>query len=148
MFDLLARKGKKDLEIQEQEEKREREWRERLKKLKGKKKAEAIKKHEADEKYRKPVKRITYSEISRHGMTGLSSITASYTGLTSTMVDSITGTMQYLNDTDGRYDPTWKNIIWSALFDKKPVERVVPEKPPAPPKPPKKRRRKTREKNN
>lgn len=147
MFDLLARKGKKDLEIQEQEEKREREWRERLKKLKGKKKAEAIKKHEEDEKYRKPVKRITYSEAARHGMTGLSSITASYTGLTSTMVDSITGTMQYLNDTDGRYDQTWKNIIWSALFDKKPVERVVPEKPPAPPKP-KKRRGKRREKNN
>lgn len=148
MFDLIARKGKKDLEIQEQEEKREREWKERLKKLKGKKKAAAIKKHEEDEKYRKPVKRITYSEIARHGMTGLSSITASYTGLTSTMVDSITGTMQYLNDTDGRYDPTWKNIIWSALFDKKPVERVVPEKPPAPPKPPKKRRSKRREKNN
>lgn len=148
MFDLIARKGKKDLEIQAQEEKREREWKERLKKLKGKKRAAAIKKHEEDEKYRKPVKRITYSEIARHGMTGLSSITASYTGLTSTMVDSITGTMQYLNDTDGRYDPTWKNIIWSALFDKKPVERVVPEKPPAPPKPPKKRRSKRREKNN
>lgn len=148
MFDLLARKGKKDLEIQEQEEKREREWKARLKKLKGKKRAAAIKKHEEDEKYRKPVKRITYSEAARHGMLGISRTSAAYTGLTATLVDSITGTMQYLNDADGRYDPAWKNIIWSALFNKKPVERVVPEKPPAPPKPAKKRRRKTREKNN
>lgn len=148
MFDLIARKGKKDLEIQAQEEKREREWKERLKKLKGKKKAEAIKKHEEDEKYRKPVKRITYSEAARHGMLGISRTSAAYTGLTSTLVDSITGTMQYLNDADGRYDPAWKNIIWSALFNKKPVERVVPEKPPAPPKPAKKRRRRKGEKNN
>jgi hypothetical protein len=26
-------------------------------------------------------------------------------------------------ESDMRYDPTWKNVIWSALFDKKPVER-------------------------
>jgi hypothetical protein len=42
--------------------------------------------------------------------------------------------MQYMFDTDMRYDPTWKNIIWSALFDKKPVEREIPKKPPAEPK--------------
>jgi hypothetical protein len=33
-------------------------------------------------------------------------------------------------DKDMRYDPSWKNIVWSAIFDKKPVEREIPKKPP------------------
>lgn len=133
VFSLLARKGQKDLEIQEQEQKRELAYQERLKKLKGKKREEAISKHEEDEKYRKPVHRITYSEIARHAGAAIGStpgIGAAYSGLSSTLVDSITTTMMYLNDDDNRYDPTFKNIVWSAIFDKKPVEREVPKRPP------------------
>ena len=63
-----------------------------------------------------------------------STVTAARTGISNTLVDAITGTMQYLNATDDRYDANWKNIIWSALFDKKPVEREIPKRPPAPPK--------------
>lgn len=143
---LMAKKGEKDLEIQAQQEKREREWQERLKKLRGKKRQDAIKKHEEDEKYRQPPKRILYSDVARHAANGTSSLTAGYTGITSTMVDSITSTMEYLNDEDMRYDSTWGNIIWSAIWDKKPVEREIPKRPPAPSKPKKSQQRKSSEK--
>ena len=89
----------------------------------------AGKKLEEDAKYRQPVKHITNSEIARHGLNALSSLTAARTGITSTMTDAITGTMQYLNDSDNRYNVDWKNIIWSVVFDKKPVERDIPKRP-------------------
>lgn len=57
------------------------------------------------------------------------------------MTDAITGTMQYLNDSDNRYDDDWKNIIWSVVFDKKPVEREVPQKPDPAPKNKKKKKK-------
>lgn len=131
-FDLLARKGEHNLKIDEQEQKREQDYQARLKKLTGKKREEAITKHEEDEKYRKPAQRITYSEALRHGAAAVSSmpgVGAAYTGLTSTVLDAVTGTMMYLNDSDNRYDKAWKNIIWSAVFDKKPVEREIPKRP-------------------
>lgn len=128
--DLIARKSEKDLEIEAREAKRRKKQQDALKKKHGKARQEYLKKIEEDEKYRKPPKRITYSEIARHGLGGIASLTAANTGVTSTVVDAVTGTMQYLNDTDNRYDADWRNIVWSALFDKKPVEREIPERPP------------------
>ena len=127
--DMLIRKGEKDAEIQEREEKQLKTHEEKLKKLKGKKRREYLQKWEEEQKYRKPPKRITYEEILSHGVTGLTTLTAARTGLTTTLTDAITHTMMYMMDKDMRYDPSWKNIIWSAIFDKKPVEREIPKKP-------------------
>lgn len=128
--DMIMRKGEKDAEIQEREEKRLKTHEEKLKKLKGKKRREYLQKWEEEQKYRKPPKRITYEEILSHGVTGLTTLTAARTGLTTTLTDAITHTMMYMMDKDMRYDPSWKNIVWSAIFDKKPVEREIPKKPP------------------
>lgn len=130
--DLLARKGKKDLEIEEQHAKKRQAQQERLKKLRGKARQEYLEKIAEQEKYKHPDQRITYSEIARHGLNAASTLTAAHTGITNTLMDAITGTMQYMNDTDNRYEGGW-NIVWSAVFDKKPVERETPKKPePAP----------------
>ena len=93
-----------------------------------------MQKWEEEQKYRKPPKRITYEEILSHGVSGLTTITAAKTGITTTLTDAITHTMMYMMDKDMRYDPTWKNIVWSVIFDKKPVEREIPKKPPTEPK--------------
>lgn len=130
--DLLARKGKKDLEIEEQHAKKRQAQQERLKKLRGKARQEYLEKIAEQEKYKHPDQRITYSEIARHGLNAASTLTAAHTGITNTLMDAITGTMQYMNDADNRYEGGW-NIVWSAVFDKKPVERETPKKPePAP----------------
>ena len=131
---LLSKKGEKDLELEEKHAKEQQEQEEKLKKLKGKKRQEYLQKLEEDAKYKKPDQRVTYSEALRHGVNAVSTVTAGRTGLTNTLVDAITGTMQYLNDADDRYDKSWRQIFWSALFDKKPVEREIPKRPPAPPK--------------
>lgn len=133
-FQLLANKGKRDLEIEEKHAKKEQEQRQRLAKLKGKERQEYLAKLEEDKKYEKPDKHITYAEIVRHGANAISTLTAANTGLTNTLVDAVTGAMQYMFDDDNRYDNTWTKVIWSALFDKKPVEREIPDRPPAPPK--------------
>jgi hypothetical protein len=131
-IDLLARKGKKDLEIEEQHAKKWQAQQKRLKKLRGKARQEYLKKIAEQEKYKHPDQHITYSEIARHGLNAASTLTAAHTGITNTLVDAITGTMQYMNDADNRYEGGW-NIVWSAMFDKKPVEREIPKKPePAP----------------
>ena len=129
-FVLVMKKGEKDAEIQAQQDKREREHQEKLKKYTGKKRREYLAKWEEEQKYRKPPKRITYSEILGHAAAGAATLTAARTGITTTMTNAITGTMQYMLDTDMRFDPTWKNIVWSAIFDKRPVEREIPKKPP------------------
>lgn len=128
-IDLMARKSSHNLEVDAKEAKRLRNEAEKMKKKKGKARREYRKKLEEDAKYRQPVKHITNSEIARHGLNALSSLTAARTGITSTMTDAITGTMQYLNDSDNRYNVDWKNIIWSVVFDKKPVERDIPKRP-------------------
>lgn len=125
--DLLARKGKKDLEIEEQHAKKRQAQQERLKKLRGKARQEYLEKIAEQEKYKHPDQHITYSEIARHGLNAASTLTAAHTGITNTLMDAITGTMQYMNDTDNRYEGGW-NIVWSAVFDKKPVEREIPKK--------------------
>lgn len=140
-IDLMAKKSSHNMAIDAQEAKRHQTEAEKLKKKKGKARREYLKKLEEDAKYRQPVKHITNSEIARHGLNALSSLTAARTGITSTMTDTITGTMQYLNDSDNRYDVDWKNIIWSIVFDKKPVERDIPKRPPAEPKRKKKKKK-------
>lgn len=127
-IDLLARKGKKDLEIEEQHAKKRQAQQKRLKKLRGKARQEYLKKIAEQEKYKHPDQHITYSEIARHGLNAASTLTAAHTGITNTLMDAVTGTMQYMNDTDNRYEGGW-NIVWSAVFDKKPVEREIPKKP-------------------
>lgn len=140
-IDLMAKKSSHNMAIDAQEAKRHQTEAEKLKKKKGKARREYLKKLEEGAKYRQPVKHITNSEIARHGLNALSSLTAARTGITSTMTDAITGTMQYLNDSDNRYDADWKNIIWSVVFDKKPVERDIPKRPPAEPKSKKKKKK-------
>nr|DAO43727.1 MAG TPA: crystallin beta/gamma motif-containing protein [Caudoviricetes sp.] len=140
-IDLMAKKSSHNMAVDAQEAKRHQTEAEKLKKKKGKARQEYIKKLEENAKYRQPVKHITNSEIARHGLNALSSLTAARTGITSTMTDAITGTMQYLNDSDNRYDADWKNIIWSIVFDKKPVERDIPKRPPAEPKSKKKKKK-------
>lgn len=141
---MLAGMSEKNMAMDEKEEARKKREADELKKKKGKARIEYQKKLEEDEKYRQPVKHITYSEVARHAANSLSSLTAARTGITSTIVDAITGTMQYLNDTDGRYDKTWNSMVWSALFDKKPVEREIPKRPP---KEPAKKKTKKKKKN-
>lgn len=128
-IDLMARKSSHNLEVDAKEAKRLRNEAEKMKKKKGKARQEYRKKLEEDAKYRQPVKHITNSEIARHGLNALSSLTAARTGITSTMTDAITGTMQYLNDSDNRYDPEWTNILRSVIFDKQPAEREIPKRP-------------------
>lgn len=140
-IDLMAKKSSHNMAVDAQEAKRRQTEAEKLKKKKGKARREYRKKLEENAKYRQPVKHITNSEIARHGLNALSSLTAARTGITSTMTDAITGTMQYLNDSDNRYDADWKNIIWSVVFDKKPVERDIPKRPPAEPKSKKKKKK-------
>lgn len=139
-IDLLARKGKKDLEIEEQHAKKRKTQEEHLKKLRGKARQEYLKKLAEEEKYKHPDQHITYSEVARHGLNAVSTLTAAHTGITNTLVDAITGTMQYMNDADNRYEGGW-NIVWSAIFDKKPVEREVPQKPDPAPKNKKKKKK-------
>lgn len=128
-IDLMSKKSSHNMAVDAQEAKRHQTEAEKLKKKKGKARQEYLKKLDENAKYRQPVKHITNSEIARHGLNALSSLTAARTGITSTMTDAITGTMQYLNDSDNRYDADWKNIIWSVVFDKKPVERDIPKRP-------------------
>lgn len=128
-IDLIAKKSSHNLAVDAQVAHRRQTEVEKLKKKKGKARQEYLKKLEENEQYRPPVKHITNSEIARHALNALSSLTAGRTGITSTMTDAVTGTMQYLNDSDNRYDASWKNIIWSVVFDKKPVERDIPKRP-------------------
>jgi hypothetical protein len=136
---LFTKKDEKDEEIKAKQEKKEREHEEKLKKLKGKKRKEYLAKWEEDQKYEKPPKRITYPEILGHAAKSAGGILGAKYGVTSTMTNAVTGTMEYLLDKDMRYDTTFRNIIWSALFDKRPVEREIPKKPPTEPKKKKKK---------
>lgn len=141
-IDLIAKKSSHNLAVDAQVAHRRQTEVEKLKKKKGKARQEYLKKLEENEQYRPPVKHITNSEIARHALNALSSLTAGRTGITSTMTDAVTGTMQYLNDSHNRYDASWKNIIWSVVFDKKPVERDVPKRPKKDPSETKKKKKK------
>lgn len=139
--------GEKNAELDAKAAKKEQEYQEKLRKAKGKKREELIAKHEEAKKYEKPQKHITYSDVLAAATRAGADLTAARTGITADPAHAIPVIMQYMNDQDARYDPTMKNIIWSILFGKKPVEREIPEKPPAEPKPKKGKGRKKKENN-
>lgn len=124
LYKLLDKKAEKDLEIADKEAK----WQAEYMKAGAKKRKTMLE----DKQYQKPPKRITYADIAKATGEIGTTFFAARTGITSTMANSIFTTMQYIADGDGRYDTNLKNIIWSALFNKKPVERVIPEKPKQP----------------
>ena len=121
LYKLLDKKAEKDLEIADKEAK----WQAEYMKAGAKKRKTMLE----DKQYQKPPKRITYADIAKASGEIGTTFFAARTGITSTMANSVFTTMQYIADGDGRYDTNLKNIIWSALFNKKPVERVIPEKP-------------------
>ena len=124
LYKLLDKKAEKDLEIADKEAK----WQAEYMKAGAKKRKTMLE----DKQYQKPPKRITYADIAKASGEIGTTFFAARTGITSTMANSVFTTMQYIADGDGRYDTNLKNIIWSALFNKKPVERVIPEKPKQP----------------
>lgn len=121
---LVAKQEDRNASIDEQEEKRKAHY--------DKMTPEAKKKFDENLKYRKPAQRITYADIAKPAVQAVTSVTAGYTGITDTMANAVMTTMQYMADGDGRYDKSLSNIVWSAVWNKKPVEVEVPKKPPAP----------------
>ena len=121
---LVAKQEDRNARIDEQEERRKARY--------DKMTPEAKKKFDENLKYRKPVQRITYADIAKPAVQAITSVTAGYTGITDTMANAVMTTMQYMTDGDGRYDKSLLNIVWSAVWNKKPVEVEVPKKPPTP----------------
>lgn len=124
LYKAITNKSKKDMEIAESEAK----WQEEYAKASAKKK----KKMKDDLQYKKPPKRITWADIAKAGGEVGTTFFAARTGITSTMANAVFTTMQYITDGDGRYDDSLKNIIWSIILNKKPVEREIPERPKQP----------------
>lgn len=124
MIQLICSKSARDAEIDEKEAAEQ----EKLRKMNPRQRA----KYEENKKYKKPRHRITYAEIFRHGANMATGMTAATTGVSSTLIDAVTGTMEYMLDTENRYDANWRNVIWSAIFDKRPVEKEIPQKPEQP----------------
>ena len=120
-FKLANKKEERDAKIAADEERRKA----RYEKMSPKQK----KKFDEELQYRHPAKRITYADIAKSGVGTVTSVTAAQTGITDTMANTVMTTMQYMADGDGRYDPSLSNIMWSAFWNKKPVEREIPEKP-------------------
>lgn len=121
---LAMAKADKDAEIEESERKKKEKY--------AKMTPAARKKFDEEQKYKKPPKRINYIDIAKEAFDAATSATAARTGVTNTIADTVLTSLQYMLDGDGRYDTTWENIIWSAFWHKKPVEREVPKKPEEP----------------
>jgi len=121
---LIANKSERDRKAAEDEEKRRAKY--------DKMTPAQKKKFREEQKYRRPPNTISYADIMR----GLGEIgtrlTASRFGVTDPIADAVLGTMQYIFDSDGRYDATLRNMMWSAFWTKKPVKRTPPEKPEKP----------------
>lgn len=132
LYKLVSKKGERDEQIEEKRAKEAAKYDKMTKKQKAA--------WDAKQPYRKPDHRITYADIIKAAGGVGTSLTATKTGITDTMANAVLTTMQYMADGDGRYDSTAKNIIWSAIWNKKPVEREIPKAPPKPPKPPAKNR--------
>lgn len=122
---MVADKSEHNLKIEEKHKKEQ----ERFNKMTP----TAKKKWLEGQKYKKPEKPIENTDIIKAAVNTASTFTAARTGITNTLVDAVTTTIQYINSSD-RYDTNLQNIIWSALFDKKAKEKTVPEKPATPPK--------------
>ena len=123
-FKLAMAKADKDAEIEESERKKKEKY--------AKMTPAARKKFDEEQKYKKPPKRINYIDIFKEFGGAVVSATAARTGVTDTIANTALTTLQYMLDGDGRYDSTLSNIVWSAFWNKKPVEREVPKKPEEP----------------
>lgn len=121
---LAMAKADKDAEIEEAEKKKKEKY--------AKMTPAARKKFDEEQKYKKPPKRINYIDIFKEFGDAVVSATAARTGVTDTIANTAFTTLQYMLDGDGRYDSTLSNIVWSAFWNKKPVEREVPKKPEEP----------------
>lgn len=120
-FKLVTQQEEKNARIDEQEAKRQAKY--------DKMTPEAKKKFDEKRQYMKPAHRITWADIAKGVAQTVTAVSAAKTGITDTMANAVTTTLQYMADGDGRYDKTLSNIVWSAIWNKKPVEREIPQEP-------------------
>ncbi len=120
-FKLVTQQEEKNARIDEQEAKRQAKY--------DKMTPEAKKKFDEKRQYMKPAHRITWADIAKGVAQTVTAVSAAKTGITDTMANAVTTTLQYMADGDGRYDKSLSNIVWSAIWNKKPVEREIPQKP-------------------
>lgn len=119
--ELILNKSARDEKAREEEEKRQERYRNAT--------PTQRKRMRQDEQYRKPPNTISYADILRGAGSIGASLTAGTLGITEPIANAVLGTMQYIFDSDGRYDATIENMMWSAFWTKKPVKRTPPEKP-------------------
>ena len=120
-FKLVTQQEEKNARIDEQEAKRQAKY--------DKMTPEAKKKFDEQRQYMKPAHRITWADIAKGFAQTVTAASAAKTGITDTMANAAMTTLQYMADGDGRYDKTLSNIVWSAIWNKKPVEREIPQEP-------------------
>ena len=120
-FKLVTQQEEKNARIDEQEAKRQAKY--------DKMTPEAKKKFDEKRQYMKPAHRITWADIAKSVAQTVTAASAAKTGITDTMANAAMTTLQYMADGDGRYDKTLSNIVWSAIWNKKPVEREIPQEP-------------------
>ena len=120
-FNLAAQQEERNARIDEQEAKRQAKY--------DKMTPEAKKKFDEKRQYMKPAHRITGADIAKSAVQTATAASAAKTGITDTMAIAVMTTLQYMADGDGRYDKSLSNIVWSAIWNKKPVEREIPQKP-------------------
>ena len=120
-FKLVTQQEEKNARIDEQEAKRQAKY--------DKMTPEAKKKFDEKRQYMKPAHRITWADIAKGVAQTVTAASAAKTGITDTMANAAMTTLQYMADGDGRYDKTLSNIVWSAIWNKKPVEREIPQEP-------------------
>lgn len=120
-FKLVTQQEEKNARIDEQEAKRQAKY--------DKMTPEAKKKFDEKRQYMKPAHRITWADIVKGVAQTVTAVSAAKTGITDTMANAVTTTLQYMADGDGRYDKSLSNVVWSAIWNKKPVEREIPQKP-------------------
>lgn len=120
-FNLAAQQEERNARIEEQEAKRQAKY--------DKMTPEAKKKFDEKRQYMKPAHRITGADIAKSAVQTATAASAAKTGITDTMASAVMTTLQYMADGDGRYDKSLSNIVWSAIWNKKPVEREIPQKP-------------------
>lgn len=120
-FNLAAQQEERNARIDEQEAKRQAKY--------DKMTPEAKKKFDEKRQYMKPAHRITGADIAKSAVQTVTAASAAKTGITDTMASAVMTTLQYMADGDGRYDKSLSNVVWSAIWNKKPVEREIPQKP-------------------
>lgn len=120
-FKLASQQEERNARIDEQEAKRQAKY--------DKMTPEAKKKFDEKRQYMKPAHRITWVDIAKGVAQTATAVSAAKFGITDTMANAAMTTLQYMTDGDGRYDKTWSNVVWSVIWNKKPVEREIPQKP-------------------